>query len=220
VAAIIATHTSTPPVLDFTFHARYGLNENGIAFNAAVIDYVESSGPKSVVMIAKWDSYLRVSKCEPALLATVERLAANGISVYVVRDVPAYDFDVAKALFYRSWYGLDLSCIALPLADYKSATSMTDALVLELKKRGAHILDPVPILRSLGGSESVIRPFNSTGSFYSDSNHLSAHGAIAIKSVFSPLFQRQLSVSHSEWVARSQLKSMVKPEPNCHCSQD
>jgi hypothetical protein len=56
----------------------------------------------------------------------------------------------------------------------------------KLRERGVHILDPLPILQARTKSLTIL-PFDSGGSFYSDKNHLSTYGALALKPLFVPV---------------------------------
>jgi peptidoglycan/LPS O-acetylase OafA/YrhL len=189
VAACAATHTSTAPVTDYFVPSEHGLNDRAIPFNAAVLDYVRSERIRTVVLVAYWSSYFTNAEFPSALLRTIDALQANGVTVYFMNDVPVFAFDVPKALARYSMLGENLSGVRLASDEYEAANQFQTSFLPQLIERGVHILDPIPILRTRTKSIDIL-PFDSGGSFYSDKQHLSTYGALAIKPVFAPMFQR------------------------------
>lgn len=193
VAVRAATHASTAPVLGYyAARTRFGLNEDSIPFNAAVIEYVRSKRGQaySVLLAARWDSYARDAAFSGALLRTVDELRAAGAEVYFMKDVPRYNCNVPQLLAVSCMRGQNLDRIALSQRDYEADSYNYSSLLPALRGRGVVVLDPIPVLQLKSNSASLL-PFDSGGSFYSDAEHLSIHGALAIKSLFYPLFQRR-----------------------------
>jgi hypothetical protein len=95
-----------------------------------------------------------------------------------------YDFDVAKEMLSRKFRGLDISTLGLSAREYESQYPFPDNGRL-LRDAGAAILDPAGILVIDG----QCRVYDSGGSYYSDANHLSAHGAWALHPLLSSIFK-------------------------------
>ncbi|RIK74240.1 MAG: acyltransferase [Planctomycetota bacterium] len=187
VTTLVATHSATAPVLDFYARRRFGLNENAIPFNAAVFNTVIEQKIKSVVLAAVWSNYFREPDFGDALLTTVEKLAENGVTVYFVKDVPYFSFNVPRALTTYAWHGWTMEGLGMPVEDYDLKNSFHAEFLPELERRGAIILDPLPLFLRPDSPGKIV-PYDDVGSRYADAHHLSTHGALAIQEVFLPLF--------------------------------
>ena len=120
VGACAATHTSTPPVIDYFSRQRYGLNERAIPFNASVMKYIRSGKIRTVLLVASWGTYFGEAPFPDALLKTMDVLRAAGVNVYFMNDVPIFRYDVPKALVLYTWRGWDLSRLASPPGEYET----------------------------------------------------------------------------------------------------
>lgn len=188
LAGRAATHSSTPPVLDYFVRSEYGLNERSIPFNAAVMDFVKAGNIRSVILAANWSTYFANPNFPNALLATIDLLRAEGIAVYFLKDVPFYDFNVPKALVLSVLQGRDPARLGMSLAAYEVTNRFHDSFLPLLERRGVVVLDPTLVLRGKG-ENGVLLPFDSGGSFYRDAGHLSTYGALAIRPLFAPLIR-------------------------------
>ncbi|MEJ7639836.1 MAG: acyltransferase family protein, partial [Singulisphaera sp.] len=148
IKACAATHTSTPPVIDYSSRQRYGLNERAISFNASVMGYIKSGEIRTVLLVASWGTYFEEAPFPDALLRTIDALRAAGVNVYFMNDVPIFKFDVPKALVLYSWRGWDLSRLALPSGEYERMNGFHREFLRRLKDRGVNILDPIPIFQA------------------------------------------------------------------------
>lgn len=182
-----ATHSSTAPVLGHVGRSRNGINERAAAFNAAVADYVVKSGTiRSVVLVARWEFYFKDRDFPAALAATVDVLAAAGVDVYFMKDVPFYEFSVPEAAIRYDMLGWDDSRLTMTLADFEASHRFYDAFLPGLEQKGVEVLDPIPFIYPRGAAFGL-RPFDAGGSFYRDAHHLSTYGALALKPLFAPL---------------------------------
>jgi hypothetical protein len=171
------------------FPSRYQPDEQEDAcFNAAVMEYVRSGPIRAVVLVGYWQHYGEKdgAKLADAILNTVDGLLAAGVSVYFMMDVPAFSFEVPRTLVRYSQNELDLSQLGMTATDYAAMNRFQTSILPKLRERGVHILDPLPILQARTKSSTIL-PFDSGGSFYSDKNHLSTYGALALKPLFVPV---------------------------------
>ncbi|HEV3300433.1 MAG TPA: acyltransferase family protein [Planctomycetaceae bacterium] len=188
-SAQAATHSSRAPALGYVFPSRYQPDEQEDAcFNAAVMEYVRSGPIRAVVLVGYWQHYGEKdgAKLADAILNTVDGLLAAGVSVYFMMDVPAFSFEVPRTLVRYSQNELDLSQLGMTATDYAAMNRFQTSILPKLRERGVHILDPLPILQARTKSSTIL-PFDSGGSFYSDKNHLSTYGALALKPLFVPV---------------------------------
>ena len=108
--------------------------------------------------------------------------------MYLMKDVPIYEFNVQKLLVRSSYKGQDMGRLGLTPAEFAAADKMPEAFVAKLKLGGVQFLDPIPLLMARSNSDKFL-PFDSGGSFYYDGNHLSTYGSLALKPLFAPIFQ-------------------------------
>ncbi|HEX5222090.1 MAG TPA: acyltransferase family protein [Verrucomicrobiae bacterium] len=188
VAAVAATHAGTPPVVGYFSRNQWGLNEQSLPFNAAVMDYIKKAKLRNVILISYWNMHSEVAEFRTALLKTVEEIRASGAAVYLMRDVPIYEYNILKVLVRSSYKGEDLAQFGLTRSEFIAADKMPATLLEQLKSAGVQILDPIPLLMERSRSEKFL-PYDSGGSFYYDGNHLSTYGSLALKPMFTPLFR-------------------------------
>ena len=184
-----ATHTANAPVIGYYYRDKWALNERSLPFNAAVLEYVRSARIPKVVLVARWHLYVNdSSEFLAALMDTVAALQATGASVYFVCDVPRFNFTVPRALALCSLKGSDLSELGMIPEDYERQNHFHEWLLPRLREARVQILDPIPAIQTRTHSIRIL-PFDSGGSFFLDQHHLSKYGALAIKSVFLPVFE-------------------------------
>jgi SGNH domain (fused to AT3 domains) len=186
--AVAATHAGTAPVVGYFSRNQWGLNEKSIPFNAAIMDHIQSGKFRTILLVSYWKMHCEVPEFQAALLKTVDQLRAAGVSVYLMKDLPIYDFDVSKSLVRYSYRGLDLGRLGLTPAELQAEDKFPTLLEQQLKERAVHILEPIPVLQARTKSVNFL-PYDSGGSFYFDSNHLSTYGSLALKPLFVSLFR-------------------------------
>lgn len=187
-AAAAATHAATPPVIGYFSRNQWGLNEASLPFNAAVLEHIKKSKFNAVILVSYWNMHAEVPDFQKALIKTVEEIRATGTAVYLMKDVPIYDFNIQKLLVRSSYKGGNLERFGLTPAEFTAADKMPEALMVKLKAAGVQVLDPIPLLMARSSSKKFV-PFDSGGSFYYDGHHLSTYGSLALKPLFAPLFQ-------------------------------
>lgn len=186
-AAVAATHAATPPVIDYFSRNQWGLNEQALPFNAAVLEHIKKSKVRAVILISYWNMHSEVVEFQAALLKTVAEIRSAGAAVYLMKDVPIYDFNVQKLLVRSSYKGQDINRLGLTPAEFAAADKMSEAFLERLKGAGVQILDPVPLLMARSKASNFL-PFDAGGAFYYDGNHLSTYGSLALKPLFAPIF--------------------------------
>lgn len=195
-AVAAATHAATPPVIGYFSRNEWGMNERALPFNAAVLEHIKRSRPRVVILISYWNMHAAVPAFQAALLKTVAEIQSVGATVYLMKDVPIYDFNVQKALVRSSYKGANLEQFALARSEYLASDKIPESLMTQLQAAGVGILDPVPLLLARSNSDKFA-PFDAGGSFYYDGNHLSTYGSLALKPLFTPIFQNPGEITGS-----------------------
>lgn len=191
IAARCAMYPARPPVVHHCAELPPDALAEANAFGAAVMEYATSSDVEAVLLAAFWSVHFSQPKFADSLLHTIDELRAAGRTVYFLKDVPAYDFDVAAALIINEWHGNDVTALSFLDEDYEGQNRHHRTFLPLLVERGVKILDPIPYLRA-GSTANSIPSYNASGSFYFDRNHLSLHGARVIQVVFSPIIEQMV----------------------------
>lgn len=184
IAGLAATRSSTIPVLDYRLKSVTDGREKH--FNDAVFEYLREGNITTVVLVGRWAGYCADPRFPPALLVTVERLKALGLRIFVVEDVPDYRCSVPETLAQLVWRGNDPAGIARFRNDYRRDNAVFLTLIPKLEQLGATILRP-------GGALDLANnglPFDAEGSFYTDTQHLSVHGAMRARSALQQAVRR------------------------------
>jgi len=196
ITAIAATHAATAPVVGYFSRNRWGMHERAVPFNSAVMDYIKAGNVEAVMLVACWKMYGKEAEFQTALGKTIDLLLAAKVSVYLMKEVPTYEFNVSKALVRYSHKGRDLTQLGVNLASVESEESVPKEVWQRLAARGVHFLEPVPILQARSKSDTFL-PYDEGGSFYYDHFHLSTYGALALKPLFEPVMQSLNSGNHT-----------------------
>jgi peptidoglycan/LPS O-acetylase OafA/YrhL len=188
VGAIAATASSTAPLLDWFKVTQYGLNERAPAFGESLLNFLQSSsgdrGISTVILAARWTSYLEPSSEREAFRAalekTIHKIQSVGCTVYIFREIPAFTTSIPKAnaLFHNlSWPSL------LPKIDPHWDSIRTQGLneiFLEITSDcpGVRFIDPLPAFSSENGEVHLLDPEGY--STYRDAHHISTHGSLLL----------------------------------------
>jgi peptidoglycan/LPS O-acetylase OafA/YrhL len=189
IRACVATHAGTAPALHFfQLEVAYSLRERAPEFAESVVAFVRNSRIRVVVLAARWESYGVDPRFEPAITETIDTLVASGVKVFFVRDVPRYSVDVSQALVFTRLFGANCDALRMSVEEYDAQQQCQTALDAMLRDRGIEIIDPIPVLLRKSQSRSIL-PFDEYGSYYVDADHLSTHGALAIRDAFIPIIE-------------------------------
>ena len=173
----IATHSSTPPLLDFFISSSTGLGDDTIKFNHAVIDYVARNRIKTVVLIDYWtrDVHYDPDALDRALGRTIAALNKLGVHVYVMLQVPSYEVEVPKALAYEAIHNRQVNAWRETLKQHEANQAVMYRLAKKYESPDCTFIDPAPSF--LLNGETYVSVINHGRSIYRDEHHLSLWGA-------------------------------------------
>ena len=187
---IAATRSSTLPVLGYFYPSKWGLNEQSIPFNEAIVHHAQTRGIKDMVLVAFWPGHgiSDADRFKASLLETVNRLATSGIRPWIMLQVPIHSFDVPKALAHAAWKGLpiDNAQRCAKAEDWNGFLEKEAGLLDQIKQAGGRILDPRPAFVRDDGRYAIIKE---DVPLYRDNHHLTTRGA---RLMLVPMFKEHL----------------------------
>lgn len=185
-----ALHSETAPMIGYVSNGVHSLRD-AVPFNAEVLRYIERHRIANVFLVAHWPGYstpgVEPAPEESALLATVKGVVASGATAWVLTSVPAYSFDVPKALALASMSGRSIEELTSPVDGFDGIFRHGDGLRQRVIDLGGQIIDPRPNLVS--GSRYRLTAGDT--SLYLDRNHLTATGS---KLIWLPLLRDRVPV--------------------------
>lgn len=194
LAGRAAMHAATPPVLDWYVWSKNGLKEESIAYNDAILAYIQSHKISDVILIAYWHIYSQNEQGDPprfnaSLVETVRRLVAIGARPWILLEVPIHSFDVPRALSRSIIAHEEVATLRAKQAAWKELDADDKKLFADIESAGGRILDPKPRFLDQADQHYVIQAEGLV--LYRDTDHLTTKGA---KLMLLPLFRDQMKL--------------------------
>jgi peptidoglycan/LPS O-acetylase OafA/YrhL len=182
-----ATHSNTPPLLDFIVQRRWAKNEKAPDFNRVAIDFAIKQKVNVVILAAFWSDYAHHEGFERSLVRTIEELDRAGIQVVIVKDVALHDGNVPLKLSMAIRMGQDVDKIGVPLDEHLRRNELCNEIFDRIKKSipSLRILDPAPRFVDESG---LWRAEYDGEAMCWDHTHLTAAGSLRLKPLFERLF--------------------------------
>jgi len=222
----LATRNATVPIIGTFRHASPTQTQQDVVrFNDSIIHLVKDRHIKHVLLVARWavyvcgqedgrmdtlisDSQLIAKSPEDSrivfgrqLYQTVRALQREGATVWILKQVPAFNFDVPSRLANVVRYHGDSSSVGILLSKHQQRQSTVDSIIEEIENQNVFVLDPTNIFCTDG---HLCRSELAGYALYSDGDHVSNYGAMQMRPVFEPMFQR---------ITRDQLGSQNAKRP-------
>lgn len=197
VAGHLAMRPATPPIIHHGTQSSPAQIATANALGNSVIRFATSGEVEAVLIVGVWSAYFRQPQFDDTLIQTIDELRSASCRVYLMKDVPCYEFDVANSLVRYEWHGMDIGSLALSLQDYHDQNRGLERILPRLIERGVTILDPIPFLRARS-QDNTIPICDADGAFYCDAHHLSPHGVRTIGPALTPMIDElaQLAARH------------------------
>ena len=186
VRAFAATHSETPPFLDYVPDGSYSLKQDAPAFGEAVIRFIRARQIRNVLLIARWKGYNAGHSPEfhAALTKTVTELQKCGAKIWLMQEVPNFSWDVPRALARAALFHKDPEKLNLPLNSYFEQVADQEHEFVQAAGSNVIVLNPAKYL-----SKGTIVPSSENGvPLYRDVHHLTIHGTMLIRPMFLPIF--------------------------------
>jgi hypothetical protein len=187
IRACAATHSETPPLLDYVPAGPYSLGNKAPAFGQAVLKFVRSNHIPNIILAARWKGYEAGQSplFHAAFFETITALRESGAKIWVMEEVPNFPWDVPKALARAALFGEAREKVSLPLSEYLRQ------LASQIREFSPVVGARVVLLSPLGYlSNDVAVPSCSEDGMvlYSDVHHLTIHGCRLLQPLFAPIF--------------------------------
>lgn len=198
LAGVAATHSATAPLLNWYQDNRRGLGKESIAFNNAIVQYIEQRKVAEVILIARWDYYFDpqvihaadVAAGQQALVTTIERLVASGTQPWIMLAVPEHGFDIPQVMSRPVAADTNIDALCAKPAPDNERAFWNRKFVGQIEAAGGRVIDPKPAFLDATGERYV---FQAEGIvLYRDQHHLTAKGA---KHMLLPLFRERLAAT-------------------------
>jgi hypothetical protein len=116
---------------------------------------------------------------------TVQALRALGVTIWIMKDVPAHSYWVPNQLAKVLLFGGDPDRIGRPLAELADRRSFAESVFASLSGPGVHVLDPLPLFCDGSG---FCHAAEDGQALYSDYHHVSVRGSMKLRPMFEPMF--------------------------------
>ncbi|MFN9719273.1 MAG: acyltransferase family protein [Planctomycetota bacterium] len=181
LCGIQATHSETPPLLNFVSTTEYGLDEATPEYAAALMELVDRERIDFVVMAAMWSKYQNHPHFRESLADTVLRLQAMGIRTAIVHDVahPQVDVPVRLAQAVRS--SESLMNIGVDHETHRARHEVFTRAASALAFDGVTELFPD---QHFVDQQGLWRAELDGTALYRDSDHLSIEGSVRLQPMF------------------------------------
>ena len=205
--AYYACRSGTPALLDANFLPG---NDRLAPMNDRIVEALDRTGIKTVVLVARWSDYFhrgegsrkdrltdrendeRPSRVvfQDSLKKTIETMKKRGVRVFIMKQVPQQFRQPPSALWMAERFGYDPSKTGVTVAAHLAHQKETNKVLDTMAGEGVTILDPLPLLSHDNGFTKV---HEGQEIFYSDDNHLSKAGALALEELFTGILKGKQS---------------------------
>ena len=199
-----ASYSANPPLLGTYVYKKNKRSDVRKEFNDMMFLLVREKKIKTVILTAFWAKYstdyddesfnLSGNSVEKekifveSFVATVKFFRENGVDLWIIKDVPSYDFDVSHALAKNAIYG-DINSVSQSWLGHNQRLVLMDRLLAEARHERLNFIDPSVTLCK----EGTCITHSEGKSLYHDNNHLSSTGTRLVKDSFAPFFVQALA---------------------------
>ena len=191
----VASYFGTAPILGVESTDDASLKKDSVAWSRAVVDYVARQKISHVLLVGRWHTYTVKALIKgkapdeqslgDCLAETVATLRQTGAKVWILKEVPTYDFNIPRALTRAALKGLSVDKMGLAEQQYLTRSQSEDRLLAPAARQGAIILDPKEYFLNEGGFCKVAQ---SGFSIYRDNDHLTGRGAMLLRPLFADIW--------------------------------
>lgn len=191
IRGVAAVHASHIPFVGYESRSEYSLKNDGIPFNDATIEFIRQNHVHDVLLIAHWNVYVEIDRetdrLRHGLLATIDALKNSNVRIWIMKPVPAHRWDVPSALASAIIFGRDIESLGRPLVEHRDEMRPTEPVFAGISSPNVVFFDPTDLFTTPAGRCRVAADGNA---LYRDDHHLSTHGAMRLRPMFEPIFEK------------------------------
>ncbi|WP_404308563.1 acyltransferase family protein [Neorhodopirellula lusitana] len=188
------TYSSTPPLLDFSGHSVWGLDERAPAQNDKVMDHIRSQSFDYVILACKWSGHHKQPTFQPCLEKTLRQIEAAGARCVLVRDVAINDVDVPRELAYSTLFTGNPTPQELMHASHLEVNLASNQLFDELESDQTVVVDPAPLFVREDRWQWII----DGEVMYRDRHHLTILGGQRTQPLFEAVFAEDNPIEYPD----------------------
>jgi peptidoglycan/LPS O-acetylase OafA/YrhL len=181
---IQATHSATPPLLDFVYPDTFGLGDTNPIFADQVVRMVEQRRISFVIINASWNKYAANPEFKAKLGTTVSKLNAAGAKVILVLDVANQEVDVPSVLAKRAFWRLSSDGYGVSVELHRKRNQSVNQIIRSMANSATAVVDLETLFVNTQGTWLAI---SSGQVLYRDSSHLSVEGGLLLTDLFVEL---------------------------------
>ena len=187
-------HGDTAALENFVWQSPFSRGESSPAFADAVNEMVKERQIQWVLLIGRWSQYRSMStnhqtigKFHTCLQVTLQRLHRSGAQVAIMLEVPRQEHVVPKWLARESLLNRRVDQLGVSVEQYQRDFAEINAEISRIAHGQALVFDPLPYFRN---EDDLCVATRNGFSLYHDDNHLTVQGALELKPLLRPLFDR------------------------------
>lgn len=184
IRAFQATHSATPPILEFVFPSRAGgLDKRAPEFNSHVLKFIRDKKVETVYLAGIWAAYAEREDFEPKLRNTINEITSTGARVAVILDVARHEVDVPRYFAKAAFRQVPPSYVGVSVDVHREKNEQADRIIRDCCDANslACVLDPAPLFVD---SQGIWQAMINGEVMYRDRSHLSPEGGLHLRPLF------------------------------------
>lgn len=187
IPAVAISRSATLPL----FCEESEPNGDKRSFQREIREQLESSSSVvHVLLAARWAKHPAETMSAENLQRTVDLLSKQGMTIWIVQQVPDQKVEIPRALALSAVWDRDVSAASYRQGEYMQQRSRTDDLFAALDPTNVSVLDPVRIFYPTSDSSEPCHVEHDGHPLYYDSHHLSTVGSERIRPTLVEMFKK------------------------------
>ena len=195
LAGVSATHSATPPLLDFDYRRAFSLQDEARPFARAVVDYINATRPSHVILSGAWSAYAaypegsdpesRHQIFSEALRNTLAALAPSGARIWIVSEPPRHGHLIPRILARKKLFGIEPGRLIVGQSGYARQQA-------EVREAWAGVVPEPAIIEASEWFKQADGSFlveEEGYPLYRDAMHLSERGSLHLRNAFMALLK-------------------------------
>jgi len=190
VRGVAAMYAGTAPLVGYESQGNDSLKDGSVAYNNAVIQFIQNNRIDNVILVAKWGGYITDSGTDRIRCGLMDSIRAlKGVSprIWIMRQVPRPPWTVPRTLAIGVIQGRDIEDLGVPIEEHRQEFQRQNPIFTELSTEfpSVTVLDPTEFFVN---QRLLCRVADKGNALFCDQSHLSVAGAMLLRPLFVPIF--------------------------------